>query len=372
MKRKIIIILFILIAITLSLSSCSEEETIKIGFIGTLTENTFGFYMRNMVQFVVEEINNSGGIKGKQIELIIKDDENNPEIARKRFQELIDEDVVAVIGHPTSSMSEASLPLANKNKMLMISPTASSNRFGNKDDYFISITHLSKYTSQNYASYTYNKLGISRVAIIYDLSNKSYTEDWYFNYKEKFNSLNGEIVTTVTYNAKEEDIDYISLIDELIKDNPRAVAIVSDPLDTAKLTQQLAKVNFSGAVFSSSWALTSDFIKNAGKSSEGVIFFNPIDSNSDRKIFQEVKEKYEKTFNEEIDLISMYAYDVIMVLKEAITKAKNYKDSEELKQLIINKKYEGIFDDFYINEYGESQRDLFQIKVINSEFTKVE
>ena len=50
----------------------------------------------------MDQCNRAGGIKGRKIELIMKDDQQNPEMARKAVRELISEGVVAIIGPGTS------------------------------------------------------------------------------------------------------------------------------------------------------------------------------------------------------------------------------------------------------------------------------
>ena len=59
---------------------------LKIGVIGLFTGGSadFGMPMRNGIQFAVDEINAVGGYLGRKLELVIKDDQGNPDVMLKR------------------------------------------------------------------------------------------------------------------------------------------------------------------------------------------------------------------------------------------------------------------------------------------------
>lgn len=120
-----VLMIFLLL---LALSACSDSSPILIGFSGQLTGKIadIGVPARNGVQLAVETINAAGGINGRKLKLIIKDDGNTPEQAIRVDQELINAGVIAVIGHFTSTQTMAALPLFNKNKVVLLSPTTST------------------------------------------------------------------------------------------------------------------------------------------------------------------------------------------------------------------------------------------------------
>ena len=100
-------------------------EPIRVGFVAGLTGRHYGLGVscRNGAQLAVEEINASGGVAGRPLELLVKDDAQDPEIAKRAVRELIRDRVVAILGHSTSSMAEATLAIADEEHVLMMSPT---------------------------------------------------------------------------------------------------------------------------------------------------------------------------------------------------------------------------------------------------------
>jgi branched-chain amino acid transport system substrate-binding protein len=157
------------------LLGCEKKKPIKIGFVGGLTGpfDELGINGRNGVILAVEEANNAGGISGHPIKLICKDDQQNETRALNVDQELINEGVIAIIGHMTSTMSVKVLPLINKTKILMISPTTS--KLSCQDDYFIRLLPYNE-TNRPLAQYAYHKLNLRKLTIVYDLSNIEFSQ----------------------------------------------------------------------------------------------------------------------------------------------------------------------------------------------------
>jgi branched-chain amino acid transport system substrate-binding protein len=87
------------------------DETIKIGLSGAFTGSSSprGVSMRDGVKLAVSEINKSGGVFGKQIELVERDDEANSELGVRIAQELINkEQVIATVGYVNTGVALAS------------------------------------------------------------------------------------------------------------------------------------------------------------------------------------------------------------------------------------------------------------------------
>src|SRR5829696_2240846 len=98
--------------------STSSGGEILIGEYGSLTgENaTFGISTRNGIDIAVDEINAAGGLLGKQVRVIVEDDQGKPEEAQIVVTKLITNDkVVAVLGEVASSNSIAAAPVAQEN-----------------------------------------------------------------------------------------------------------------------------------------------------------------------------------------------------------------------------------------------------------------
>lgn len=361
----------LIVFFTFGLSACDTKKPIKIGFVGGLTGHLslLGIGGRDGVLLAVEQINQSGGINGRPVQLIIKDDKNDAETAIMVDQELIEEKVVAIIGHMTSAMSLSAVPLINKEKMLMISPTSTTNLLTAKDDYFLRTALPDRHQTDQLVHYATKKMGIKKIAGVYDLSNQAFTEGWYLNFKSEFENQGGVISKTETYNSKKET-SYLAIAKKIIESNPDGVVIVASALDTALLCQQLRKIGFELPVFSSGWAKAPDLLQNGGGSVENLILPQTHSEESTAEKYLQFKKEYEKRFGREPDFAAAGAYDAIKILFTALSQTK---DSAQLKSIILKQSvFHGLQSDITIDQFGDAQRKTFLIQVKDDHFRTIE
>lgn len=99
-----------------------NKEPIKIGILIPLTGATsqFGATMSRAAQIAADEINAAGGVNGRRVEVVIEDDQSNPEAAVRAARKLIDVDrVVAIGGSYASSVTSAIAPLCWESKTVL-------------------------------------------------------------------------------------------------------------------------------------------------------------------------------------------------------------------------------------------------------------
>ncbi len=103
--------------------------TLKIGVIGPFTgpSSDFGIPMLQGVQLAVDEINAVGGYMGRPYELVVKDDQGNPDVGLKGSQELVAVGVVAVIGFCNTGVAQKSLEVFQGAKLPLIIPCATGS-----------------------------------------------------------------------------------------------------------------------------------------------------------------------------------------------------------------------------------------------------
>jgi len=108
-------------------SACADPDPVRIGLAGPLSDPV-GAPMRRAVQLAVEELNASGGIRGRRIQLVEFDDHGDPDSAVAVAGTLRASDVVAVIGHVWSSTTMAAGPVygAGLDPVPVISPSSSA------------------------------------------------------------------------------------------------------------------------------------------------------------------------------------------------------------------------------------------------------
>jgi branched-chain amino acid transport system substrate-binding protein len=105
------------------------QDPWKVGAFLSLTgaETQFGSETKEGIELAVDEVNQTGGAKGRQIKVIYEDDKSTPQDTNNKVLQLITRDkVVALLGEVTSSRSMVGGLIANKHKIPMVSPSATA------------------------------------------------------------------------------------------------------------------------------------------------------------------------------------------------------------------------------------------------------
>ena len=346
----------------------ADKNPYRIGFVGGLTgrSSDLGIQGRNGVMLAVEEVNQQGGVNGRPLQLITRDDKQDPQTALKVDQELIDEGVIAIIGHMTSAMSEAVLPFINERKVLMISPTTSTNKLTGIDDYFLRVISPSNHLTNIEASYAFENTKLRRVAAVYDLSNRAYSEEFTANFKSEFERLGGKIVSVDTFTAG-PDVSFKNLVQELLKADPDGIIIVAGAVDTAMICQHVRIAGSKIPIFISGWAQTPDLLRHGGPAVEGIIGTMYQDLDSTAKPFVAFKDKFQTRFGGDgPTFAAIFGYEAVMALKESLSRNP---DPRQLKETILKQKtFQGLQGAFEIDSYGDAKRSAYVITVSNNRF----
>jgi branched-chain amino acid transport system substrate-binding protein len=105
-------------------------SSVRIGVIAPLSGPSadFGVPMVNGIKLAVDEINAAGGYLGRKLELLVRDDEANPDKGRKASDELAAQKVTAAIGFCNTGVALKSLEVFQGNKIPLIIPCATGTQ----------------------------------------------------------------------------------------------------------------------------------------------------------------------------------------------------------------------------------------------------
>lgn len=115
-----------LCALVAASAQAQSPQPVRIGVIGPFSgpSSDFGNPMLHGVQLAVDEINAVGGYLGRPLELVVKDDQGNPDAGLKGSQELVKEGVIATIGFCNTGVAQKSLDTFQNAQLPLIIPCA--------------------------------------------------------------------------------------------------------------------------------------------------------------------------------------------------------------------------------------------------------
>ena len=178
--------------------------------------------------------------------------------------ELIRDRVVAILGHSTSSMAEATLAIADEEHVLMMSPTVSSPLFSGRDDWLVLLDSSAAVTAREMAAHAARRLPGLQVSIVYDLSNGAYSNAWRESFGRELQERGGHVSGEVAFHSGRV-ASYGALADEAFSARPDAVLMVANALDTAMLAQQLRKRSQEVQLLGTGWSFTAGVLEHGDR-----------------------------------------------------------------------------------------------------------
>jgi len=158
-----------LLTASLLFSACSVSSgPVRIGLAGSLSDPV-GVPMKHAAELAVEEINAAGGIAGRPLELVERDDFADPDSAVFVATDLYEAGVSAVIGHLFSGTTLAAAPVYNggSDPVVAISPSSSSPEVSTAGDYTFRICPSDLAHGAALARWVHDTLGLRRGAVLY-------------------------------------------------------------------------------------------------------------------------------------------------------------------------------------------------------------
>jgi branched-chain amino acid transport system substrate-binding protein len=350
------------------LVACRKAEPpLKVGFVGGLTGRAAGLGVagHDGALLAVEECNRAGGVQGRRVELVARDDQQDEKIAVAVIQELLATDVVAIIGPMTSSMASVMQPVVNQAQAVMISPTVTANRFNNQDDHFLRVTTPLQVNAGKLADHAL-RLRLPRIAVVVDTSNAAYTEDWLASFAKRLTAGGGRIVNVERFRSDAAE-GFLKLADRLLESNPDAVLLLCGAMDTALIAQQVRKLGSRVPLFASEWAFTSEVISFGGKAVEEMIAFVTYDPASQTPRHLAFVANFEKRFGYRPSFAAVLGYEAASYLLAGL---ERYPQREGLKTRILEGgSFRGLQGEVRINRFGDAERETFLAVIRKGRFT---
>ncbi len=343
MKAVSLVVASILCIIVLAASPVLAADTIKVGAILAVTGPAafLGAPEAKTLEMMAEDINKKGGIKGKKIQLIIKDSGASPEKALSFAKQLIEEDkVLAIIGPSTSGETMKIKNVAEEGKTILLSCAAAEVIVNPVAKYVFKTPQMDKdAVIKIFQQMNYMKL--SKAGVL--SSNTGFGKAG----KEQIERLAPEygihIVANEVYDTAATD-----LTAEVTKVKASgAQAIINWSIEPAQaiVLKNARQLGFKGPIFQSHGFGNIKYVKAAGEAAEGVIF--PAGrllvadilpkGHPQKAVLLKYKKDYESRYKEEASTFGGHAYDAMIILTKAIEKAGS-TDKEAVRTAIENLK----------------------------------
>jgi branched-chain amino acid transport system substrate-binding protein len=370
MKSKFVLSLCILILAVMFSAPCFAAEKILFAIVGPMTGGAAaaGIQFDDAAKLAVKEINESGGVNGREFAYIVGDDVENPDqavVVAQKFS--LNKDLLFVLGHDSSGCSISALPTWEKVGLPVISPTNTNptiTKLGHKN-YFrvianddIMINQLSKLAVL--------ELGLKNIAI--DWVNSDYGRGMFDVAAKIIPELGAKILADATHVAG-LDRDFSSHITKFKGAGVDCVLFLGSYTEYALFLLQAKNLGFNATIVGSSGVSSPKLIEIAGEAAEGCYVISGFDPNDKRPKQAKFIENYVALYKDKPGEWGAHAYDVVYTVKKAIENGGTTR--EKLIEVLHRPdfEYDGVTGLIKFDEYGDvSEKVSLILKVKNGEF----
>jgi branched-chain amino acid transport system substrate-binding protein len=314
----------------IALAGTSASAEIKIGSVLSITgpASFLGDPEKKTLEMYVAALNARGGLNGQQIKTVIYDDGGDPNQARTFATRLIEEDKVdLLLAGSTTATTMAIIPLAEEAELPLINLAGAVQAVFPARKWIFKTPHTDAMACEKIFE-DLKKRALTKIAIIAGTS--AFGKSMRDQCAAVVAKYGIEILHEESYGPRDSD-----MTPQLtnIKNKPGLQAVVNTDFSQAPaiVTRNYRQLGISVPLYESHGVASKEYIQLAGPAAEGVrlpaaallVAEKLPDNDAQKKVVVAYKATYEKTTGQPVSTFGGHMYDALMILVEAIERAKS-------------------------------------------------
>ena len=352
--------------VTANATGTTIGDTLKIGVNLELTGSVaaYGNAEKNGINLAVEQINKAGGVNGKKIEVITKDNKSeNAEASTAATNLAVQSQVNAMIGPATSGAVAAASLNAQKTGVPLLTPSGTQDDLTIDKDgvkkYIFRTTFQDSFQGQVLAQYAYQNLNAKKVVLYYDNSS-----DYAKGIAEEFQRVYpGEIVTVATFASG--DKDFQSALTKFKDLDYDAIVMPGYYTETGIITKQARDMGIEVPILGPDGFNDDSFGDLAGVANTHDVYY--VSGYSTKTALSDKAtqfiEAYKKKYGSEPNMFAALAYDSVYMIAEA---AKGSKTSIGIADNLAKlSQFDGVTGTMTIDKHHNPIKTALMVKMEN-------
>jgi branched-chain amino acid transport system substrate-binding protein len=339
------------------------DETVKIGHVAPLTGQIahLGKDNENGARLAVEEINKKGlVIGGQKVTLVLdaQDDGADPRQATQVAQKLVDDKVIAVVGHLNSGTSIPASKIYSDAGIVQISPSATNPQFtlqGFKTTFRVVATDAQQ--GPALANYAADTLKLKKVAIVDDAT--AYGQGLANEFEKKAKSLG---MTVLSHDAtNDKATDFRAILTKIKGENPDAIMYGGMDATGGPFAKQARQLGLKAKILAGDGVCTDQLAQLAGEATDNVVC-----SEAGRSIEkmgaagQQFADKFKARFDVPIQIYAPFTYDAVYIIVDAMKRA-NSTDPAKILATMPSTNYKGVIGTTQFDEHGDLKHGVISL-----------
>ena len=347
-------------------------KTFKLGYDLELSGAVaaYGNAGKNGANLAVDEINKSGGINGKQITVVSKDNKSDNAEAATVVSNLINNDKVnAVIGSMTSGAVKSMTPNITKGAVPLVTPAGTDDTLtvttGKVNEYIFRSTFQDSYQGKVLANYTTNELKAKKVVLYYDNSS-DYAKGIAKSFEKTYD---GKIVDKVSFQSG--DKDFQATLSKIKGEDFDAIVMPGYYNETGLITKQARELGIEQPILGGDGFADPTFITLAGDAAATNVYY--VSGYSAKALATDTTTKfiaaYQAKYKSEPSMFDALSYDAVYMVKQAAEDTKA-KTSVAVKDGLAKlKNFKGATGEITVDKDHNPVKEAVVIKLENGKET---
>jgi branched-chain amino acid transport system substrate-binding protein len=334
------------------------STAIQLGAVFPLTGDiaSYGIAAKRGIDLAVDEINSRGGVNGRKIQVIYEDDQGQATKAVAAIQKLVSVNKVPVVmGSAASSVTLAMCPIANREKVILISPISSSSDLTKQGGPFFFRVCPSDVVQAKMMAEWFKEDGRSTAGIIF--VNNSWGQGLKSEFVADFEASGGKVTDVEA--CKEGDQDLRAQLSKIKNANPDAIYAITYGREGGALLRQAKELAVDKPIYGADVWGSPELVDTAKEAASGVKIIVPTKFQGMK--YQDFASAFQKKYSEAPDTYASYSYDMVMILTSALSKAES---GDALREALLSTSYNGVTGTTNFDQNGDVVGKGFERKVL--------
>tara|TARA_B100000686_G_scaffold133474_1_gene140439 strand:- start:13282 stop:14376 length:1095 start_codon:yes stop_codon:yes gene_type:complete len=326
----------------------AAKKIVKIGFMAPLTGGaaSYGLSIKKGVDLANKET-------GSKLQIVYEDSRCSGKDAVNAINKLVSIDKVsAIVGEVCSGATLAAAPIAERNKVVMISSSSTSPKITNAGIYIFRTVPSDALQGDFGAKYVFSK-GHRKLAILY--SNEEYGMGFTKVLSESFSKAGGKIVSREKF--KRDSTDLRTQLTKIKSSSPDSIYIISNsPPSAVAALKQIKELGIKSALFGSEGLKSDAVSKGSTGSGEGLVVTSVSSGTTS------FAERHKKAYGKSPGPFASQAYDALKAISIAV--GKGARTGSEIKTMLSAISFDGASGRIKFDPNGDvsGNYDIFVLK----------
>ncbi len=337
-----------------------KERALKIGVVAPETgeESLIGKMTVEGVKMAAEDFNSNGGINGSKIEIVFKDNKSEQTATDDAVNQLISDDVVAIIGAPTGWATFAPVHFANDSGTIFIS-AGTRRHIGRSGPFVFRFSLPGRKAAEDLIKYCVDKEGMKDFALVTVMEDEALSissffrmaaQKWGANIKSQASIFGGSDIAQAVADVK--------------KGQPQDAVIFAGSASMAvAFVKEAEKQGLKLPIIGGEELYTKEFLKG-GDAVVGSIVYSGFSPDDKTEITKKFVEAYRKKKGEKPSIFVAEAYDAFMLLASILKDSGSTVPETVRERMMAVKDLDGVTGRISMDKRGEIIRSPYILKVV--------